>query len=95
MSALARITDSLAVRGHIGVVLMVADLALTRLADSAGLPVARAAFDLWFDGERFDPNRFGQAYADEDGRDLAGGAMNARSQCDTPERWVACRLYPC
>ena len=85
MSPLARITDSLAARGRIGVVLMVADLALAQLADSADLPVARAAFDLcrrWYDGERFDPDRFGEAYADEDGGGLAGGAMNARSQSE-------------
>jgi hypothetical protein len=58
---------------------MMADLALERLKSSPDLPVATAAFELcplWFDGERFDPRRIEEAYADEDGGGLARGAMN-------------------
>ena len=82
---LAQIVDSLPVRARIGVVLMVADLALTWLESSLDLPEAAAAFDLcrrWYDGERFDPARFEEAYADEDGGGLTGGAMNAQSQSE-------------
>jgi hypothetical protein len=84
-SPLALLTDGLPVRGRIGTVLMVADLALAQLKSSPDLAVARVAFDLcrrWHDGERFDPDRFEEAYADEDGGGLAGGAMNARSQSE-------------
>lgn len=57
---------------------MVADLALAWLESSPDLPVAAATVDLcrrWYDGERFDLDRFEKAYADEDGGGLAGGAM--------------------
>jgi hypothetical protein len=84
-SPLVLLTDGLAVRGRIGVVLMLADLAMRQLESSSDLPAARAAFDLcrrWYDGERFDPDRFEEAYADEDGGGLAGEAMNARSQSE-------------
>jgi Immunity protein Imm6 len=84
-SPLALIADGLPARGRIGVVLMMADLALSRLHGSPDFPFARSAFDLcrrWYDGERFDPDRFEEAYADEDGGGLAGGAMNARSQSE-------------
>lgn len=82
---LAQIADSLPVRGRIGVVLMLADLALAWLKSSPELPVAAAAVDLcrrWYDGERFDPDRFEEAYADEDGGGVVRGAMNARSQSE-------------
>lgn len=85
MSPLTQIADGLPVRARIGVVLMVSDLALARLESSPDLSVAAAAVDLcprWYDGERFDPDRFEEAYADEDGGGLAGGAMNARSQSE-------------
>jgi hypothetical protein len=85
MSPLARITNSLAVRGRIGVVLMVADLALSRLHGSPDFPFARSAFDLcrrWYDGDRFDPDRFEEAYAREDGGGVVCGAMNVRSQSE-------------
>jgi hypothetical protein len=58
MSPLAQIVDGLPVRGRIGVVLMMADLALAWLESSPDLPVAPAAVDLcrrWYDCERFDP----------------------------------------
>ncbi len=84
-SPLAHIADGLPVRGRIGVVLMMADLALSRLHGSSGFLFARSAFDLcrrWYDGERFDPDRFEEAYFDEDGRGLGRGAMDARSQSE-------------
>ena len=43
---LAQIVDSLPVRARIGIVLMVADLALAWLESSPDLPVAAAAVDL-------------------------------------------------
>src|SRR5689334_10836896 len=85
MSPLAQIADSLAVRGRIGVVLMLADLVLSRLQDSTDFEFARSAFDLcrrWYEGERFDPERFEEAYYDENGQGLGRGAMNARSQSE-------------
>ena len=88
-SPLALLIDGLPVRGRIGTVLMVADVAIRQLESSSDLPVARAAFDLcrrWYDGERFDPDRFEEAYGDEDGGGLAGGAMNARSHSE-PAAW--------
>jgi len=84
-SPLARLTESLPVRGRIGVVLIVADLALSRLQGSPEFPVARSAFDLcrrWYDGDRFDPDRFEEAHFDEDGRGVSRSAMNARSQSE-------------
>lgn len=83
--SLAQIADSLPVRGRIGVVLTLADLALAWLESSPDLPVAAAAVDLcrrWYDGERFDPDRFEESYADEDGGGVVRGAMNARSQSE-------------
>jgi hypothetical protein len=53
-SPLALLTDRLPVRGRIGTVLMVADLAMRQLERSSDIRVARAAFDLcrrWYDGE--------------------------------------------
>lgn len=82
---LAQIVDSLPVRARIGIVLMVADLALAWLESSPDLPVAAAAVDLcrrWYDGKRFDPARFEEAYADEDGGGIVRGGMNARSQSE-------------
>ena len=84
-SPLARLADSLPVRGRIGVVLIVADLALSRLQGAPDFPVARSAFDLcrrWYDGERFDPDRFDEAYYDEHDRGLSRSAMKARSQSE-------------
>jgi Immunity protein Imm6 len=84
-SPLALITDSLPVRGRIGVVLMMADLAVERLEGSPDFPAARAAFDLdrrWYDGERFDPDRFEEAHWDEEGRGVSPAAMDARSQSE-------------
>jgi len=84
-SPLAQLANSLPVRGRIGVVLIVADLALTRLQGAPDFPVARSAFDLcrrWYDGERFDPNRFDEAYYDEHDRGLSRSAMKARSQSE-------------
>jgi hypothetical protein len=85
VSPLAQIADGLPVRGRTGVVLVLADLALAWLESSPELPVAAAAVDLcrrWYDGERFDPDRFEEAYADEDGGGVVRGAMNARSQSE-------------
>jgi Immunity protein Imm6 len=82
---LAHLTDSLPVRARIGVVLMVACLALERLRSSPDLAVAAAAFELcrrWFDGERFDPERIEEANANEDGGGLVRASMNARSQSE-------------
>ncbi len=64
---------------------MVADLALVWLESSPDFPVAVAAVDLcrrWYDGERFDPARFEEAYVDEDGGGIVGGGINARSQSE-------------
>jgi len=84
-SPLARLADSLPVRGRIGVVLIVADLALSRLQGAPEFPVARSAFDLcrrWYDGERFDPDQFDEAYYDEHDRGLSASARKARSQSE-------------
>ena len=50
--------------------------------NSPDFAFARAAFELcrqWYDGERFDPDRFEEAYADENGGGVLRGAINARS----------------
>jgi len=81
-SPLALIIDGLPVRSRIGIVLMMAHLALERLENSPDFAFARAAFELcrqWYDGERFDPDRFEEAYADENGGGVLRGAINARS----------------
>ncbi len=64
---------------------MVADLALAWLGSSPDRPIAAADVDLcrwWYDGEWFDPDRFEEAYAREDGGGVVRGAMNARSQSE-------------
>jgi hypothetical protein len=84
-SPLALITDGLPMHARIGVALVVADLALSRLEASANFPIARSAFELcrrWYDGERLDPARLADAYADEDGGGVVRGAMDARSQLE-------------
>jgi hypothetical protein len=84
-SPLARIAESLPVRGRVAVVLIVADLVVSLLRSSADFPFAQTAFDLcrrWYDGDRFDPDLFEEAYYDEDGRGVSAGAMNARSQSE-------------
>jgi hypothetical protein len=84
-SPLALITEGLPVRGRIGVVLMMAALALEWLRSSPDFPVARAAFDLgrrWYEGERFDPDRFEKAYFDEYDRSVGLSAMKARSRSE-------------
>src|SRR5215831_7240335 len=84
-SPLALAIESLPVRGRMGVVLMMADLALERLESSPDFQFAGTAFDLcrrWYDGERFDTDRFEEAYADDDGGGLVCGAGNARSQSE-------------
>jgi len=82
---LALVIDRLSVRARIGVVLMVAALALKRLEGAPGFQFAAVSFDLcrrWYDGERFNPDRFEESYADEDGGGLVRGAMDARSQSE-------------
>src|SRR5262245_27750676 len=82
-SPLARITESLPVRGRVAVVVTVPDLVLSLLQGSADFLFAQSAVDLcrrWYDGDRFDPDLFEEAYFDEDGRGVGRGAMNARSQ---------------
>jgi hypothetical protein len=96
-SPLARITDGLPVRARIGVVLAVADLAISRLDASANFPIARSAFDLcrrWYDGERLDPARLADAYADEDGGGVVHGAIEARSQLELAA-WGASQARSC
>lgn len=66
---LARLTQLLPARGQIGLTAVLAYLALNHLRGMPDYPLAQHAFELtrrWFDGERFNPDRFEDALQDED-----------------------------
>lgn len=60
-SPLTRLSDPLTVRARVGLAVVAADLALTHLRDSPDPLLTRTIFELarrWFDGARFDADRF-------------------------------------
>jgi hypothetical protein len=82
-SQLARLADDMPVRSRIGLALVAADLALSRLRPSHDFPIAQAAFDLprrWYDGDRFSPDRFEDAICHDSARGLLLCALATQSE---------------
>jgi hypothetical protein len=82
-SELARLARQLPARGRIGLAVVMACLALNRLHGLPDHSLARHAFELtrrWFDGERFDPDRFEDALEDDDNEGLDKRKFLAQSR---------------
>jgi len=90
-SPLARLADPLPARARIGLAVVAADLALAHLRDSPDLSVAHTVFELarrWFDGARFDADRFADALDPESGRATEICAVEAKTQ-EERSAWLA------